>query len=180
MARRPDPAPAPTTSSDATGHRHELLDPDIDPKPAAHARPSGFMRSNRHVIGIVGAIVVAAVVIAMIAKGHWGSAPTATVTAPQGAVWQETVPQGPTCPDVSANETRRCLVGEHWTNWVKMAEKHEDNAIQPCVYPPGPFERMEKNGTTFWRFRWDKGQVEKQYRLYPISQACPAPLPPPG
>ena len=81
------------------------------------------------------------------------------------------------CKDVSAHETRSCLLNTSWSTWIKFAEGPENNGMQLCFTPGGRFERTDVNGTTFWRFKADEGRLVKAYRLFPGNQKCPAAFP---
>jgi len=78
------------------------------------------------------------------------------------------------CPDVSAHQTRGCLLNTAWSSWIKIADGPAANGMQVCASPGGEFERTERKGTTFWRFRADEGRLKKAYRLFPPTQECPA------
>ena len=81
------------------------------------------------------------------------------------------------CRDVSAHETRSCLLNTAWSTWIKAAEGPTVDGMQVCVSPPGKFEREVMNGTSFFRFKADEGRLVKAYRLFPANQKCPAVLP---
>lgn len=80
------------------------------------------------------------------------------------------------CPDVSAYQTRSCLLNTAWSSWIKIADGPAANGMQVCATPGGESERIQRNGTTFWRFRADEGRLKKTYRLFPPTQECPATL----
>ena len=81
------------------------------------------------------------------------------------------------CPDYSAHETRGCTIGTDWSNWIKPVEGPEINGMQLCFTRGGQFERKNENGTTFFRFKMDKGSITKSYRLCSNSEKCPSVLP---
>ena len=80
------------------------------------------------------------------------------------------------CPDVSAHETRSCVLNTAWSSWVKIGDGPVSNGMQMCSTPVSPSERIDVNGTTFWRFKADEGRLVKAYRLFPPNEACPATL----
>ncbi|MHB1770045.1 MAG: hypothetical protein ACYCPH_03130 [Minisyncoccota bacterium] len=81
------------------------------------------------------------------------------------------------CPDVSAHETRDCVLNRAWSTWIKAAEGPADDGMQMCFTPGGKFERRDTDGTTFFRFKADSGHLVKAYRLIPGNKQCPEVLP---
>ena len=84
------------------------------------------------------------------------------------------------CPDASARETHSCVITTSWSNKIKIGDP-EANGMLLCALPGGAvlgktYERLEENGTTFWRFRTEEGNVVKTYRLIRANEACPATL----
>ncbi len=80
------------------------------------------------------------------------------------------------CKDVSAHETRNCVLNTAWSTWVKAAEGPTVDGMQVCATPGGQSERVVMNGTAFFRFKADEGRLVKAYRLFPPNEACPATL----
>ena len=90
----------------------------------------------------------------------------ATVSAPHARA--QTI-----CPDVSAEETRTCLITSEWSNWIKLANGARDNGKQMCIMPDVPFERKDVNGWTVWRFKTEEGQTILKYGLFSPNDECP-------
>lgn len=80
------------------------------------------------------------------------------------------------CKDVSAHETRSCLLNTAWSSWIKAAEGPAVDGMQVCVTPGGKSERKVMNGTAFFRFKADEGRLVKAYRAFPANVKCPATL----
>lgn len=84
-------------------------------------------------------------------------------------------PKGATtiCPNVSAEETRKCLATGDWSNWIQFANGAQDNGKQICVSFGVKLERKDEQGVTFWRFRVDDGGTQDvKYKLYPADAKC--------
>lgn len=120
-------------------------------------------------IGIFGAIVVAAVVIAMMVKGHWGPAPSATTTAaPQGGARQEVAEvRTIKCPQASSQEAQKCLVRTPGSDWFGPGEGTQVNGMNLCYSPENrvSVEYRLTHGLSQWRFVTESGTVEVEYRL---------------
>ena len=70
------------------------------------------------------------------------------------------------CLDVSARETRRCVINTSWSEPLKPANEPEMTGKRLCYTPDPPaveFERVVTSGGTFWRFRSTKGDVLLSY-----------------
>jgi len=76
------------------------------------------------------------------------------------------------CPDVSAYQTRSCVMTYEWSNDIKFADGPEANGKNFCTFPLMKYERRDADGTTFWRFKTD-GRAEMKYRLFPAGEKCP-------
>src|SRR5487761_2067263 len=87
---------------------------------------------------------------------------------------QMLVHQSQICPDMSARETRSCLIGTTWSNWIRPAEGTADNGLHPCLNPGGEWQRKsdETTGITLVRFRTSEGTMNKFYRLFPPTVSC--------
>jgi hypothetical protein len=76
------------------------------------------------------------------------------------------------CPNVSASQTRTCLVTTEWSNWIQFADGAFDNGKQIC-FPYGvDFERQQVGDATQWRFRTQSGTMEIKYRLFAATDSC--------
>ncbi len=80
------------------------------------------------------------------------------------------------CKDVSAHETRSCLLNTAWSTWIKAAEGPAVDGMLVCATAGGKSEREVMNGTSFFRFKADEGRLVKAYRLFPANERCPATL----
>lgn len=76
------------------------------------------------------------------------------------------------CPNVSAEETRECLVGSSWSNWIQFANGARDDGKQICFSFGVQSERKDEQGVTFWRFRVADGTQDVKYRLFPADVKC--------
>lgn len=86
------------------------------------------------------------------------------------------------CPDVSAHQTRGCMVNAKWSSGIKIADGPASNGMQLCYTPGVDIKRDDRKqgdgNTTFWFFKAPEGTVVKvEYRLFPPKEACPATLP---
>ena len=77
------------------------------------------------------------------------------------------------CPDASKNETRQCLVGSDWSNWIGLAEGTADNGLHFCSNAGGEREQSPDESETMFRFKSkDGGNLVKKYRLFATSEEC--------
>lgn len=76
------------------------------------------------------------------------------------------------CPDASAQETLTCLMTPELSTGIKIAVM-ADSGKRLCFVPNLPFEKNDVNGTTFWRFKTNGGQIPMKYRLFPEEMQCP-------
>lgn len=76
------------------------------------------------------------------------------------------------CQNVTAKETRSCLITSEWSNEVTLADGSEANGKNFCGYPKMTYERRDENGTTYWRFKTNGSAIMK-YRLFPAGESCP-------
>jgi len=83
-----------------------------------------------------------------------------------------------TCPDVSAYQTRSCVLNTKWSSWIGAAEGAAANGMQICFTPGIEFERQDVNGTVSFRFKTKEGRSVVAYRLCPGGWKCPETLPP--
>ena len=82
------------------------------------------------------------------------------------------VPLQTICPDASAQETLTCLMTSELSTGIKIAVM-ADSGKRLCFVPNLPFEKNDVNGTTFWRFKTNGGQIPMKYRLFPEEMQCP-------
>ena len=75
------------------------------------------------------------------------------------------------CPEMSADETRSCIIGPNWSSWVRTVP-----GKRACAFPSGQFERKEEDGVIFFRFKTNGGNLTKLYRLVPENEKCPQTL----
>ena len=80
------------------------------------------------------------------------------------------------CQDITAYETRSCIMGPKLSNGMKLADGPEANGKNVCIFPMMYYEKTNENGTTFWRFRTEEGYHEMKYRLFPAGEQCPSVL----
>lgn len=79
------------------------------------------------------------------------------------------------CPDASSRETLTCLMTPELSTGIKIATM-ADSGKRLCFVPSLPFEKSDVNGTTFWRFKTNGGQIPMKYRLFPEEMKCPGDL----
>lgn len=115
--------------------------------------------------GIWSTIVLYIAVTLLLLYADWGNVDTSKPAAAQA-------PAQTICPDVSAQETRTCLVTSKWSNWIRFADGARDNGKKMCRSLGIESEREDKDGATLNRFRTTKGEVVVKYRLYPLDSSC--------
>lgn len=115
--------------------------------------------------GIWSTIVLYIAVTLLLLYADWGN-----VATDRSAVAQ--APAQTICPDVSAQETRTCLISTEWSNWIRLADGARDNGKKICHSLGIESEREDSNGATLIRFRTTKGEVVVKYRLYPLDTSC--------
>lgn len=110
---------------------------------------------------LTGAVAAVLIVFPLLGWTTSPSAPSASVRATTS------------CPNVSANEIRKCLATGDWSNWIQFANGAQDNGKQICVSFGVKLERKDEHGVTFWRFRvGDGGTQDVKYKLFPADAKC--------
>lgn len=96
----------------------------------------------------------------------WGWTTSPSASAPRGVA-------ATICPNVSAEETRKCVVTSDWSSWIQFANGSRDNGKHMCASLGVQSERKDEHGVTFWRFRVaGDGTQEVKYKLLPADADC--------
>lgn len=112
-------------------------------------------------------VLAGAVAAVLIVFPLWGWTTSPLASAPRGVVTTSI------CPNVSAEETRKCVVTSDWSSWIQFANGSRDNGKHMCASLGVQSERRDEHGVTFWRFRVaGDGTQEVKYKLLPANADC--------
>lgn len=111
-------------------------------------------------------VLAGAVAAVLVVFPLWGWTTSPLASAPRGVA--TTI-----CPNVSAEETRKCIVTSNWSSWIQFANGSRDNGKHMCASLGVQSERRDEHGVTFWRFRVaGDGTQEVKYKLLPANADC--------